>query len=132
MKMHPDKQIAVRNGTRASYQERILQVLLYIQRHLDSPLSLEDLAEVACVTVGEDVQPAGEIGVQEIPAGDFAVYLHKGPFEKLIDTYGALCGGWLPESGREIKDQPSVEIYLNDPNTTAPEDLLVEIQIPLE
>jgi len=86
----------------------------------------------ACITVGADVQPEGEIGVQEIPAGDFAVYLHKGPFEKLIDTYGALCGRWLPESGREIKDQSSVEIYLNDPNTTAPEDLLVEIQIPLE
>ena len=86
----------------------------------------------ACITVSQDVQPEGEIGVQEIPAGDFAVYLHKGPFEKLIDTYGALCGRWLPDSGREIKDQPSVELYLNDPNTTAPEDLLVEIQIPLE
>src|SRR6266853_3843414 len=31
-----------------SYQERVLRVLLHIQRNLDRPLELEELASVAC------------------------------------------------------------------------------------
>ncbi len=36
------------NGTRKSYEERILRVQLHIQRHLDDQLSLDKLARVAC------------------------------------------------------------------------------------
>src|ERR1017187_9684083 len=38
----------MRHGTQESYQERILRVLVYIQTHLDDPLTLDDLAGVAC------------------------------------------------------------------------------------
>jgi AraC family transcriptional regulator len=37
----------MRSGTEQTYQERILRVLVYIQEHLDEPLSLEALARVA-------------------------------------------------------------------------------------
>ena len=38
----------MREGTPESYQERILRVMVYIQTHLDDPLTLDDLARVAC------------------------------------------------------------------------------------
>lgn len=38
----------MKKETHTSYQERILRVLVYIQHHLDEPLSLEELARVAC------------------------------------------------------------------------------------
>ena len=38
----------------------------------------------------------------------------------------------LPESGYEVADAPPMEIYLNDPDKTRPEDLRTEICIPIK
>jgi len=86
----------------------------------------------ACLTVGDDVQPEGEVGVQEIPGGDYATTVHHGPYEKLADTYAQLCGQWLPGSGREMRSGPGFEIYRNSPQDTPPEDLITEVYVPLE
>ena len=86
----------------------------------------------ACIVVDESVQPEGDIGVQAIPAGDYAVTMHHGPYEKLSETYAALCGQWLPQQGRELRLSACFEVYLNNPQTTKPEDLLTEVHVPLE
>ena len=85
----------------------------------------------ACVTVDADFQPQGEIGVQTISGGEYAVTTHAGPYEKLNETYAKIMGQWLPRSGRDLRSVPCFEIYLNDPNSTAPEDLLTDIHVPL-
>lgn len=72
--------------------------------------------------------PATELTVR---GGEYAVALHRGPFENLYASYAALCGQWIPAAGREMAMEPSVEVYLTDPATTAPEDLLTEIRIRL-
>ena len=51
---------------------------------------------------------------------------------QLGDTYTKLLGQWLPRSGRELRATPCFEIYLNDPQSTEPEDLLTDIHAPLE
>lgn len=86
----------------------------------------------ACVSVGPDVAPEGEIGISEIPGGDYAVMLHKGPYEGLEKSYYHLYGTWLPLSGREAAMRPPHEVFLNHPDTTPPEELLTEINVPLE
>jgi AraC family transcriptional regulator len=86
----------------------------------------------ACVTVGEGTQPEGDVGVQEIGAGDYAVTTHRGPYDKLGETYARLCGEWLPGSGRELASSPSIEMYRNSPQDTAPEDLVTDVYLPLE
>jgi AraC family transcriptional regulator len=91
----------------------------------------EKLRYDACVTVGPGFEPEGEIGVQEIPGGDYAFVTHHGPYERLGETYGALYGGWLPRSGREPRAEPCIEVYLNHPEETDPEDLLTDIYVPL-
>jgi AraC family transcriptional regulator len=85
----------------------------------------------ACVTVGEDFRPQGDIGVQTIAGGDYAVMTHFGPYEKLNESYAKLLGQWLPRSGRELRSGPSLEFYMNSPENTAPEDLLTDICAPL-
>lgn len=92
----------------------------------------EKLRYDACLTVGPDVQPENDIGVQDVPGGEYATTVHKGPYEKLGETYAALCGQWLPQSGRELGSAPAIEIYLNSPDRTAPQDLLTEICVPLK
>lgn len=86
----------------------------------------------ACLAVDERVKPEGDIGVQEVSGGEFAVSTHRGPYDKLGDTYARLCGEWLPASGREARSAPSFEMYRNSPQNTPPADLLTDIYIPLE
>lgn len=86
----------------------------------------------ACVTIDVDVTPAGDIGVQEIPGGDYAIVTHFGPYSHLKQTYAKLFGQWLPHSNREMASAPCFELYLNDPEGTDPKDLLTDIHVPLE
>ncbi len=86
----------------------------------------------ACVTVDEEFEPQAEVGVQTLPGGAFAVVTHAGPYKRLGQTYADLFGRWLPGSGRELRSEPSLEFYLNDPESTDAEDLLTDIYAPLE
>ena len=86
----------------------------------------------ACVTVDEGFQPSGDIGVQIIPGGAYAVTTHFGPYQKLGETYTELLGRWLPRSGYELRATPCFESYLNDPQSTDPEDLITDIYAPLQ
>ena len=85
----------------------------------------------AAITVSVAVQPAGEIGFGELAGGEYAILMYSGPYEGLGAAYRALFGGWLPSSGRELRDAPCLEVYLNSPQTTRPEDLLTSIHVPL-
>jgi len=86
----------------------------------------------ACVTVDERFAPAGDIGIQTIPGGEYAVVTHFGSYSKLGETYANLLGIWLPRSGWTLRFTPCFEVYLNDPGSTEPEDLLTDIYAPLE
>lgn len=83
------------------------------------------------ITVDDNYQPAGEMQVQTLRGGPYAVLHHKGPYTTLGDAYRWLYAVWLPDSGREPADAPPYEVYLNDACQTPPEELLTEICIPL-
>ncbi len=92
----------------------------------------ENLRYDACVVVDDRFQPEGSIGLQILEGGTFAQAVHQGPYENLKNTYAALLGEWLPQSGREFKVDPTREIYINHPENTAPEDLVTEIYLALK
>lgn len=92
----------------------------------------EKLRYDACVVVTKDVKPDGEIGVQEVQGGRYAVFTHKGPYDKLNNSYDYIFGKWLPESGLELRNIHSFEKYLNAPENTKPEKLVTEIYIPVQ
>jgi AraC family transcriptional regulator len=85
----------------------------------------------ACVTLADPVLPEGEIGVATVAGGRYAVVLHEGAYNRVNETYAALLAGWFPEHGYEPGDPPSLEFYLNDPDTTEAEDLLTEVCMPI-
>ncbi len=85
----------------------------------------------ACLTVDRAVVAEGDVGVQEIGGGQYAVTTHHGPYERLAETYAALMGQWLPAHGRQPSPGPSLEFYRNDPNTTPPADLVTDVYVPL-
>ena len=92
----------------------------------------ENLRHDACITVGDDFQPSGDIGVQIVPGGDYAVLTHFGPYEKFSESYEKLLGEWLPRSGRQLSSASCFELYFNTPENTDPEDLITDIHAPLE
>ncbi|SHI53823.1 GyrI-like small molecule binding domain-containing protein [Halodesulfovibrio aestuarii] len=67
-----------------------------------------------------------------IPEGRYASVTHRGPYETLYITYSVLFGEWLPQSGEELQDAPSLQIYLNNIDETPAEELLTEIRIVLQ
>jgi AraC family transcriptional regulator len=85
----------------------------------------------AASSVGDDVQPEGDIGIQEIPRCQYAVIPHNGPYTNIQPAYDRLFGDWLPLSGREPASSPVFERYLNTPYDTKPENLRTEIYLPL-
>lgn len=86
----------------------------------------------ACVTVEEDFAAQDDVGVQTISGGEYAVATHIGPYNMLGKTYANLLGQWLPRSGRELRSEPSLEFYLNAPESTDPQELITDIYAPLE
>ncbi|WP_114009206.1 AraC family transcriptional regulator [Cohaesibacter intestini] len=99
----------------------------------DDPHSVdsEKLRCDVCITVPEGTKVTDPIKLQTIPAGDYAVAVHKGSYDTLQAAYDWLFGQWLPQSGREATDENSIEVYLTDPAETKPEDNRTEIRIPL-
>jgi len=91
----------------------------------------EELRYDACLTVNDQFQPTCDIGAQEIPGGEYAVLTLRGPYSGLPGAYRWLLEKWLPTSGREKRSVPCFEIYMNDPTTTLPDDVITEIYLPL-
>ena len=86
----------------------------------------------ACVTASAAFHAVGDIGVQTIAGGDYAVLTHFGAYDKLGESYAKLLGQWLPRSGRNLRSSPCFEIYFNTPENTDPKDLITDIHAPLE
>ncbi len=76
-----------------------------------------------------DIQESHTMHGHEIPGGKLATYHHVGPYDQLPDVRTAL-EQWLKAHGH-TKAGATYEIYLNDPQTTAPERLETEIMCPL-
>ena len=85
----------------------------------------------ACLTVDERFKAEGEVGVQEVGGGEYAVTTHRGPYNTIGQTAARLCGEWLPASGREPRPAPMFEIFRNSPQDTPPQDLLTDLYLPL-
>lgn len=91
----------------------------------------KDLKSLAGVQVSQDFEIIDPLEEFIIPSGASAVLLHRGHYAQLHKAYTYLYAHWLPNSGREARDVPPYEVYLNSPQDTAPDDLQTQIVIPL-
>jgi AraC family transcriptional regulator len=72
------------------------------------PDELMYVAGVAVNEVGE--LPEGMVS-RTIPAGTFAVFVHRGPIKGIRDTVQKIYRVWLPQSGYEHAEIADVELY---------------------
>lgn len=88
----------------------------------------------ACITRNElphDFQTKGNVGLQTIPGGLYAVVRHRGSLREIDITFRALYRLWLPESGYEPIDSPSFAIHQNLPFQTPEDELLTDVYLPV-
>lgn len=92
----------------------------------------EKLRTDVCMVLPVQATPKGDVGCKILPADRYAVFIYKGSYEHLQGVYDTIYGKYLPQMECTLRDEASAERYMNDPCTTAPEDLLTEIYIPVE
>ncbi len=106
---------------------------LFVTYH-DAPGSKPEAdmrAHVAVVIVDGFPPDLEGLDYFDLQGGKHAVLAHKGPYATLAGAYAWFYGQWLPQSGEEPRDAPPVEVYVNDPRKTAPDDLRTDIRLPL-
>lgn len=84
------------------------------------------------IKVPDNVKMSGEIIEKFLPAGRYAVALHKGSREKIGDTVYYLYRDWLPKTKEQLGDLPCVFCYYNFEHEVAETELLAECRLLLK
>ncbi|MCT4535380.1 GyrI-like domain-containing protein [Halodesulfovibrio sp.] len=92
----------------------------------------EKLRYDACMAIPENFVVTGEARKYVIHGGRYACCIHKGSYATMPQTFTAILGHWLPDSGEELTNHPPLEVYLNCPSVTAEAELRTEIRIPFK
>jgi len=95
----------------------------------EEELSWEVRIPVARTTPPQETDAMG-VGVKQIGPQEIAVAMHKGPYQEVGPTHGAIAA-WAAGNHYEIAGPPE-ELYLNDPSTVPPEELLTQVRYPIK
>ena len=99
-----------------------VQMLYHGQEFNHENADVEVQAVVASGTPGAKVKPAYDA---------CATVIHKGPYEGLPGAYEALAV-WMAQHPEYRICGPAIDRYLNDPDTTPPEELVTGVLFPVE
>ena len=86
----------------------------------------------ACLTCDENFESNGEVSVQTLGGGKYVTAVHRGPYKGLRNAFRRILREWLPKSGRNRRNAPCLELYIDDPEKTPEPDLRTKICIPIE
>ena len=86
--------------------------------------------EVAVPVTGKLTLSDPSFEVKNLPKRRVASLVHKGSYEIIGMMYGKLYE-YIMKSGLEMSG-PMIDVYLNDPNTVDPDEILTEIQAPVK
>jgi AraC family transcriptional regulator len=102
--------------------------------YYDDPFNAEDrdaLRSHACISASPEQAKAAGLETLKVGGHEYAVMTFVGPYAELEKAYRWFYGEWLPNSGRELADEPPFEEYLNDPKQVVPSELRTKIYLPL-
>lgn len=100
------------------------------------PEGTEFTLAIPIVARPQDKVTGHAVRVVESPGGKALRFTHRGPYERLRDTYGAIAD-WLKSEGMMATEadwgnyMPMWEEYPTDPATTKADELVTHIYLPL-
>lgn len=86
----------------------------------------------ACVTVAKEIKVQGEIALQTLPGGKFAVYHVELADDEFEQAWKDLYHKWMPDSGFQPEDKPSMELYYNNPEDHPEKKWVTDICVPVK
>jgi AraC family transcriptional regulator len=87
----------------------------------------------ACVALRSSVSPKGEVGQKILPAGRFAVFVHRGPYSEVENAFDEIFRLWYPTFQEQIADAIPFCEHINAWDRSIPDDERVtKIYIPLQ
>lgn len=82
----------------------------------------------AAITLKPDTNTAPDpFEILEVPAGTYAVFLHKGTAAAIAKTMNAIFGSWMPESGYVPDGRPHFQVMT--PEYKGPQDPEAEEEV---
>ncbi|NKB46188.1 MAG: helix-turn-helix domain-containing protein [Legionellales bacterium] len=84
------------------------------------------------MTVPNHLKLKGAVVEKELPAGKYAVAVHKGSRDNISDTIYGLYRDWLPKSNEELGNLPCIFCYYNFDHEVAETELLTECWLLLK
>ncbi|GAB6286673.1 MAG: hypothetical protein STSR0009_28750 [Methanoregula sp.] len=88
------------------------------------------MMECAALISGRMVLSDPAMDVRTLPGGKCLTLIHKGPYANLHEAWSRI--GAYAEQHNFMSTGLHREVYLNDPNDVSDEELLTELQIPVE
>ena len=82
-----------------------------------------------CIPVAAEFAGGADTYGRQLEGGSMATAVHHGPYQEIAPAYHTLTG-WVSEHGHELAGPPR-EIYVNDPQTVPPEELLTRVEFPI-
>ena len=86
----------------------------------------------ACYTTQQSITPKGNVGINKIKGGKFAIFSYKGDYENWGAIYDFIFDKWLINSSFELRNQPVMEKYLTAINQNDKTLLNIEIYLPIK
>lgn len=86
----------------------------------------------AGVTLSHEVHEKDALKCRRLEGGKYASFVLKGPYENIYSAFRRLNSEWVAQHRHELRDAACLEVYLNDPKTTRPSELLTELLIPIQ
>lgn len=84
-----------------------------------------------CTTVPSGTTTDGEVGTMSVPGGKFGVARFEIPPARIAEAWGAVMGGWLPESGFQPDDRLCYEVAHNNPAEHPEGKIVLDICVPV-
>lgn len=92
----------------------------------------EDFRFDLAITIPKGLVLKGEVVEKQLPAGRYAVVVHKGSRDTIAETIYPLYRDWLPKSKEELGDLPCLFCYYNFDHEVAETELITEIWLLLK
>jgi effector-binding domain-containing protein len=86
--------------------------------------------ECAAPVTGRIVLSDPAMEVRILPGGKMLSLIHRGSYSKLHESWSRI--GAYAEEKEFVANGLHREVYLNDPNISGEEELLTELQIPVD
>ncbi len=74
------------------------------------------------------IEKKGDVGIQRIEGGKFAIFRHVGDYRKIWETYHYIYSNWLFSTNQKLANYPSYSIYKQDQSNWEQE---IDIYIPI-